>query len=66
MAPEGCENYLTAGNEYRPFKHNYVESIKKYNFSIIDDDDGVELEYCLEKNCAYANGNWIVKEREKN
>ena len=64
QAPEGCEDYLTAGKNYNVtglWRSNYSESLG-FRFNIMC-DDSMEIG-CLENNCSHANGNWIIIERE--
>lgn len=60
IAPEGCEDYLTAGKEYEVVEA-IEESTNKYGslFSIID-DDGDMIETVEKKSAHLKFQSWIL------
>jgi hypothetical protein len=58
-APEGCEEWLTAGKKYRVLlTYDFISPTYGYQFNIIA-ENGNEI-FCLERNCGHLNGgNWI-------
>lgn len=57
IAPEGCEDYLTAGREYVVID---VSKKEKDVFCVLA-DNGTKM-YCLLQKCGHLNGkNWIIK-----
>lgn len=64
VAPDGCKDYLTAGNSYEviglwdDFDEQYG-----YGFTILN-DIGNEID-CMELDCCFLfNQDWIIAERE--
>jgi hypothetical protein len=63
QAPEGCDEYLTAGKIYDVVGYWENQSKKLDGFQIID-DEGDRLD-CVATGCAFLNGgDWIIVETE--
>ena len=60
IAPEGCQNYLTAGKEY-PVVDFWEEEQPNLGYHFIIKSDFGNIK-CLEKKCSHLNDkDWILK-----